>query len=159
MPKIIIGVMGGGDGASERAVRDAYRLGELIAEQGWALLSGGRNVGVMDASAAGARSKGGLTIGILPGKDTSRASAHLDICILTGLGDARNVVNVLSSDVLIACAGRGGTISEIALALKNGRPVIVLNFDVGDLFASYGERLRRASTPEEAVEMARQALE
>jgi hypothetical protein len=60
---------------------------------------------------------------------------------------------------LIACAGRGGTISEIALALKNGRPVIVLNFDVGDLFASYGERLRRASTPEEAVEMARQALE
>ncbi len=159
MRKIIIGVMGGGDGASEQAVRDAYRLGELIAEQGWALLSGGRNVGVMDASAAGARSRGGLTIGILPGKDTRRASAHLDICILTGMGDARNVVNVLSSDVVIACAGRGGTISEIALALKNGRPVIVLNFDVGDLFAGYGEHLRCASTPEEAVEMARQVIE
>ncbi len=155
MSRFVVGVMGGGEGAPEHAVRDAYRLGELIAAQGWVLLNGGRNTGVMDASAAGARSRGGLVVGILPDRDTRRASEHLDICIVTGMGDARNVVNVLSSDVVIACAGGEGTISEIALALKNGRTVIVLNFEVGSLFADAQRRglLLNASTPEEAIEL------
>jgi uncharacterized protein (TIGR00725 family) len=158
MPKTIVGVMGGGEGAPPHAVRDAYRLGELIAEQGWVLLNGGRDAGVMDASAAGAASKGGLTVGILPGRDTRGASKHVDIRIVTGLGDARNVINALSGDVVVACAGGAGTISEVALALKNGRTVILLNFDVGGLFAGYGDRLLHASTPEEAIELARRVV-
>lgn len=158
--KIVIGVMGGGEGAPAHAVREAYRLGELIAEQGWVLLNGGRNVGVMDASAAGARSKGGLVVGILPDADAHQASPHVDVCILTGMGSARNVINVLSSDVVIACAGEEGTISEVALALKHGKTVIALNFDLGGPFtrARAAGRLLSASTPEEAVELARQVL-
>ncbi len=156
MKKTIIGVMGGGDQASPDAIQEAYRLGVLIAEQGWVLLNGGRNVGVMDASAAGASQKGGLVIGILPDRDLERASTHLDIPILTGMGDARNVINVLSSDVVIACAGGAGTVSEIALALKNNRLVILLNMDVGDLFSD--SQLYRASTPEEAIHLVIQLL-
>lgn len=160
MARTIIGVMGGGDSAPESAVKLAYRLGELIAEQGWALLNGGRDAGVMDASAAGARSRGGLTIGVLPRDDTKNASEHLDVRIVTGLGSARNVVNVLSSDVVIACAGGAGTVSEIALALKHGRPVILLDFDVGGLFEAYRERglLLSAPTPERAVELAQEII-
>jgi hypothetical protein len=151
--------MGGGDYASEQAIRNAYRLGELIAEQGWVLLNGGRNVGVMAASAAGARSKGGLTIGVLPDSSTRFAAPDLDIAIVTGMGDARNMINVLSSDVIISCAGGPGTLSEIALALKNGRTVILVNFDIGPVFMEYaGERLLRAVTPEEAIDLARRAL-
>ncbi len=159
MARTVVGVMGGGDYASEQSIRNAYRLGELIAEEGWALLNGGRNVGVMAASAAGARSKGGLTIGVLPDSSTRFASPEIDIAIVTGMGDARNVINVLSSDVIISCAGGPGTLSEIALGLKNGRTVILVNFDIGPVFMEYaGERLLRAATPEEAIELARQAL-
>ncbi len=154
---VVIGVMGGGEGATERAVSDAYRLGELIAREGWALLTGGREAGVMGAATAGARLQGGLTIGILPDRDAQRASGLLDICIVTGMGDARNVINVLSSQVVIACGGGAGTISEIALAIKAGRPVILLNFDCGGLFDSY-PRVLHASSPEEAIEAARQLI-
>ncbi len=159
--KIVVGVMGGGEGAPPHAIREAYQLGELIAEQGWVLLNGGRRVGVMDASAAGARSKGGLVVGILPDADTHQASPHVDICILTGMGSARNVINVLSSDVVIACAGEEGTISEVALALKHGKTVIALNFDLSGLFAQAraAGRLLNASTPQEAVQIARRVLE
>ncbi len=158
--KIVVGVMGGGESAPPHAIREAYQLGELIAEQGWVLLNGGRRAGVMDASAAGARSKGGLVVGILPDADTHQASPHVDICILTGMGSARNVINVLSSDVVIACAGEEGTISEVALALKHGKTVIALNFDLGGLFAQAraAGRLLSASTPQEAVQIARQVL-
>lgn len=160
MARTIIGVMGGGESAPESAVRDAYRLGELIAGAGWVLLCGGRGAGVMDAVARGAQSQGGLTIGVLPGKDTRGASAHLDIRIVTGMGSARNVINVLSSDVVIACGGGAGTLSEVALALKHARPVILLNFDPGGLLGEYRERglLHDAATPEEAVQIARGLL-
>ena len=157
MPKTLIGVMGGGESAPESAVRDAYRLGELIADEGWVLLNGGRSVGVMDAAAAGAHSRGGLAIGVLPGDSPAGASEHLDVRIITGMGSARNVINVLSSDVVIACGGGAGTLSEVALALKHGRPVILLNLDVGALFDAYRERglLFDAPTPEAAVALAR----
>jgi hypothetical protein len=152
--------MGGGESASQEAVRDAYRLGELIAEQGWVLLTGGRAVGVMDAASAGARSRGGLVIGVLPGRDTGGSSEHLDIPVITGLGEARNIINVLTSRVVIACAGGAGTLSEIALALKSGRPVILLNFNVVSLFERLAEpgNLLCASTPEEAVAQAHRLL-
>lgn len=155
MRRIVVGVMGGGaTDAQQRA--DARELGRLIARRGWVLLNGGRDVGVMDASAQGAREAGGLTIGILPDDHRGRASAHLDVQILTGMGSARNVINVLSSDVVIACPGGAGTLSEIALALKAGRPVVVLDAEVGTAFAPYATAgaLHRARSPREAVEIA-----
>jgi uncharacterized protein (TIGR00725 family) len=157
--KTIVGIMGGGY-ASREAAETAYRLGALIAREGWVLLNGGRAAGVMEASARGARDQGGLTVGILPGSSIEGASGAIDIPILTGMGDARNCINVLTSDVVIACPGGAGTLSEVALALKNGRHVIALGFDVGGALAPWLERglLRRAQTPEEAVAAVREIL-
>lgn len=124
---IIIGVMGPGTDATEIDRQNAYQLGHLIAQAGWVTLSGGRNVGVMDAVSRGAQAASGLTIGILPGQDRSGMSAAIAIPIITGLGSARNNLNVLSSDIVIACGMGAGTASEVALALKAGKPVILLH--------------------------------
>jgi uncharacterized protein (TIGR00725 family) len=152
--------MGGGQVAPAQLAA-AYRLGELIAGQGWVLLNGGRNVGIMDASARGAHEQGGLTIGILPENNRSQASPHLDIAIVTGMGSARNNINVLSSDLVVACSGDAGTISEIALALKAGRKTVLLGFDVGPIFDRYERegQLFRAAGPEEAIDIARQLVD
>lgn len=152
MRRTIIGVMGGGQ-AEPRILEAAHRLGGLIAEKGWVLLNGGRAAGVMGASARGASEQGGLTIGILPDDAPGGSSQYVDIPILTGMGDARNYANVLSSDVVVACPGRAGTLSEVALALKNRRPVVLLDFDVGPAFDGYRDEglLFSAGTPEEAV--------
>ena len=85
-PKKIIGVMGKGNLATPLEIKGAYELGKLIAENGWILLTGGRNVGVMDAASLGAKSAGGLTIGILPGKDKKEVSftAGFDDLVETG---------------------------------------------------------------------------
>ncbi|MEA5535490.1 TIGR00725 family protein [Crocosphaera sp. XPORK-15E] len=127
MTKTIIGVMGPGELATETDIKNAYELGKLIAQEGWILLTGGRNVGVMDAASRGAKEFGGLTIGILPDNNTKNLSEFIDIPIVTDLGNARNNINVLSSDVIIACGMGLGTASEIALALKNDKPVILLS--------------------------------
>jgi len=82
---IVIGVMGGGE-ADERTRDLAYRIGALIAREGWVLLNGGRDEGVMEASAKGARDAGGLTVGVLPDRDTSRASEYIDVPIVTDMG-------------------------------------------------------------------------
>lgn len=160
MSRIIVGVMGGAD-VSPEAERDAYRLGALIANAGWVLLNGGRDSGVMAASAAGAHAVGGLTIGILPDDNTSQAAVDLDVRIVTGMGSARNAINVLSSDVVIACEGGAGTISEVALALKHGKPVITLNLALGELFAEArtAGQLQRSESPQQAVDLARKALD
>ena len=160
MRKAVIGVMGGAD-ADERVRSDARQLGRLIAERGWVLLNGGRNTGVMAASAEGAQQAGGTVVGLLPDCDRQKASPHLDLAIVTGLGDARNVINVLSSDVVIACPGGAGTLSEVALALKNGKPVILLGFDPGPAVERYKAQglLRSARDPNEAVELAADFLE
>ncbi|MFE4104838.1 TIGR00725 family protein [Almyronema epifaneia] len=126
MPKHLIGVMGPGNGASPLVEETAYALGQHIARRGWVLLTGGRNVGVMDAASRGAQSAGGLTVGILPTADTTVLSPAVDIPILTDLGNARNNLNVLSSQVVVACGIGLGTVSEIALALKVGKPVIFM---------------------------------
>lgn len=128
--KTIIGVMGPGEQATEHDLQNAYQLGYLIAQQGWILLTGGRNVGVMEAANQGAKAAKGLTIGILPGNDTSGISAAVDIAIVTDMGNARNSINVLSSNVVIACGMGAGTASEIALAIKSNKPVILLNDDI-----------------------------
>lgn len=153
MRRTVIGVMGGTE-ADERTAANAFALGRLIATSGWALLSGGRPGGVMQASVAGARAAGGLTIGVLYGDDRDDAAAGLDIVIPTGMGAARNVVNVLSSDVVVACRGTGGTLSEIAIALRFGRPVVLLDFDPGAAFldqCAAGARWSLAADPEAAV--------
>lgn len=130
MRKIIIGVMGPGDDAVSSDIKTAYALGKLIAQKGWIVLSGGRNVGVMDAVSRGAASVGGLTIGILPTAEFVGASKALDIVIATGMGDARNNINVLSSDVVVVCGMNPGTASEVALAIKAKKPLIFINANV-----------------------------
>jgi uncharacterized protein (TIGR00725 family) len=149
---LIVGVMGGGM-ADPQITKAAYRLGSLIAAQGWVLLNGGRNAGVMAASAKGARENGGITVGILPDDNPRMASPFIQIPILTGMGNARNCINVLSSHVVVACPGGTGTISEVALALKSNRPVILMNFDIKDVFKLYlkKEMLFWAETPEAVI--------
>ena len=151
--RTVIGVMGGSE-ADGRTLAAARELGRLIAGRGWVLLNGGRSAGVMDASAAGAREAGGLVVGVLPDRDTTRTSEHVDVAILTGLGDARNVVNVLSSHVVVVCRGSAGTVSEVAHALNAERPVVCLDFPLGGLFSEYERsgRLVHAATPAEAIE-------
>ncbi len=149
---LIVGVMGGGSVDRETA-KNAYQLGSLIAARGWILLNGGRNAGVMASSAKGARENGGVTVGILPDETHRGASPYIQIPILTGMGNARNCINVLSSHVVIACPGGTGTISEIALALKSNRPVILMNFDILDMFVRYqqNDKLFAVKTPEEVI--------
>ncbi len=148
----VIGVMGGAT-VEPATVTQAAELGAEIAARGWILLNGGRNAGVMAASARGARQAGGTVVGILPGRDRRDAAPDLDLVIVTGMGDARNVINVLSSDVVIACAGGAGTAAEVALALKHHKPVILLGFDPGGLFAEFRQsgQLATAANPQDAV--------
>lgn len=122
----VAGIMGAGDAAPVHE-RDAERLGELLAQQGWIVLTGGRPFGVMEAAMRGAkRVRGSLTIGVLPTADETPSSL-VDVAIRTDLGHGRNNVNVLSSDVVFACGIEGpGTASEVALAIKNQRPVVLV---------------------------------
>lgn len=120
------GIMGAADAAAGH-VRDAERLGERLARAGWIVLTGGRALGVMEGAMRGAkRVDGSLTIGILP-TAAETPSSFADVVIRTDLGHGRNNVNVLSSDVVFACGVEGpGTASEVALAIKNGRPVVLV---------------------------------
>ncbi len=159
--RTVIGVMGGSE-ASGVTVAAARELGALVAREGWVLLNGGRPTGVMAAVTAGAHAAGGLTVGILYDDDRDGAADGLDIVIPTGMGAARNAINVLASDVVVACRGSGGTLSEIALALRFARPVVLLDFDPGEDFLTQaggdGGRWRRAATPAEAVAHCRDLL-
>lgn len=111
----------------KKVLADAYLLGKLFAVEGWLTLSGGRNVGVMDAVSRGAKEHGGMTIGILPDEHKDHMSSFIDIPILTGMGSARNNINVLTADIVVACGMGAGTLSEIALAIKAGKAVIMLH--------------------------------
>ena len=150
----------GGSKASKSVAQIARTLGRLIAEQDWILLNGGGDGGVMDASADGANSAGGFVIGILPSKTDRRASQHLDVAIMTGGGDGRNYINVLSSDVVIACPGKLGTRTEVLLALNNHKPVILLGLEFGAELNPYRRQgqLQEARTPDDAIEMASQII-
>lgn len=157
MRRAIVGVMGPGESATAKQLEDAYALGQRIAEQGWVLLTGGRNAGVMHAASRGAKQANGLTIGILPGTDRSDISAAIDIPILTGMGNARNTINVLSSDVVVACGMGQGTASEVALAFKANKPVILLNTgERSEIFFRElaADKLSVAADPEEAIAIA-----
>ncbi len=127
MRRPVIGIMGPGENATEQDQQLAYQLGQQVAQQNWVVLTGGRSVGVMEAASRGAQAAGGLTIGILPGTDASAASTAVEIVIPTGIGYGRNLVNVLASQIVVACGMGCGTASELALALKMEKPVILLN--------------------------------
>ena len=154
LSKFIIGVMGGA-ACSEEESAIAERVGELIAEKGGILLCGGGS-GIMTAVAKGAKNKGGLTIGIMPGSGSNESppNEYIDIPIFTGMSDGRNSINVKSSDIVIAIAGGAGTLSEIGLALKNDKKVITIgSWDLsrkGETPVGYFQ----VETAEEAVEMA-----
>ena len=135
MRKPIIGVMGPGSSATKQDTEFAFELGKAIAEHGWILLSGGKNEGVMNAVNLGAKSANGVTVGIIPTKDTSIVSEGVDIAIMTNMGSARNYINVLTCDVIIACGMEAGTASEVAMSLKEKKPVVLLTANTeGNVF-------------------------
>jgi uncharacterized protein (TIGR00725 family) len=150
-----ISVIGGGRcGAAEYAL--AEEVGRLVAQEGATLVCGGLS-GVMEAAARGAKEAGGSTIGILPGHDRSLANPYLDHVLTTGMGHARNLAVVSSGDAVIAIGGGYGTLSEIGLAAKIGRPVVILagwrlENDEGLESVSY------ASSPREALRLIGDAL-
>jgi uncharacterized protein (TIGR00725 family) len=111
-----VGVVGRGD-CSREEYEAARETGQLLAKAGATLFCGGLS-GVMEAACRGAKEAGGCTVGILP--DTGQGNPYLDVVIRTGMGHARNVILVHSSDAIIAVGGSYGTLSEIAIALKTG---------------------------------------
>lgn len=120
--KIQIGVIGARY-CSPRISGTAEELGRLISKEGWALISGGHG-GVMEAACKGAYEGGGVTIGILPESGETKANPYLSHVIKTGMAEARNVIIVHSSDILVAVDGKYGTLSEIALALARKKHVL-----------------------------------
>jgi hypothetical protein len=114
----------------------------------------------MDAASKGAKAAGGLTIGILPTQDTSNLSEAVDIAIATDMGNARNNINVLSSDVVIACGMGTGTASEIALALKSGKKVVLLtnHQQSQQFFTSLSHNVILATSPEAAIDLVKEIL-
>lgn len=136
----------------------AEEVGRALAEAGATLICGGGS-GVMEAACRGAKRAGGLTIGILPGFHAGDANPFVDIPIVTGLGEARNVIIVRTAQAVIAVGGEFGTLSEIAFALKLGRPVIGLEtWELAKAGQPYPV-IVRAHTAEEAVRLALQACE
>jgi hypothetical protein len=113
-------------GPDRRITETAYELGREIAAQNWTLICGGLG-GVMEAASKGAFEKGGTTVGILPGYDSSDGNPYLSIVIPTGLGHARNAVIAAAADGIVAVGGRYGTLSEVALGLKMGKPVVAIS--------------------------------
>ncbi|UCG39773.1 MAG: TIGR00725 family protein [bacterium] len=141
----MIGVIGSGD-PEKRHDPLAMKVGSLIAGRGAVMVCGGLS-GIMEAASRGVSEAGGIAIGILPGSQRRDANPYVNYAIPTGMGVARNVLVVRASDALIALPGGAGTMSEIALAINVGRPVV----DLGD----WGiEGTVKAGTAEEAVDMA-----
>jgi uncharacterized protein (TIGR00725 family) len=119
--KPIIAVIGGRR-SDKSLLSEAEEAGRLIARKGFVLVCGGLR-GVMEAASRGAKSEGGLTVGILPQNDSKEANPFIDIPIVTGLGIGRNVIIARTADALVAVGGEYGTLSEIAFALQMGKPV------------------------------------
>jgi uncharacterized protein (TIGR00725 family) len=159
--KTIIGIMGPGENATPDDNEIAFDLGKEIASNGWVVLTGGRSFGVMDAAMKGAHEVNGLTIGILPNDNAVNASENADIKILTGMGGARNMINVLSSHIIVVIGMAAGTASEVALALKANKKVILLNQDEITIrfFKNIGTyKVMVASSVEETVRMIKDYL-
>ena len=154
-----VAVIGEGDpqGADvARILAWAEEVGERLAQAGAVVITGGLG-GVMEAASRGAANAGGRTIGILPGEDRSAANPFVQLPIATGLGVVRNLVVVTAADIVIAVGGRYGTLSEIGLALRQGREVVTLgSWQIGGVEAR--AKIRVATNPIEAVETALKQL-
>ena len=145
-----VAVVGSGTATGE-LYEKARAVGRLVARRGGTVVCGGLG-GVMEAAARGATEAGGTAIGILPDEDRGRANGYLSYSVATGTGHARNLAVVCSGDVIIAVGGEYGTLSEVGLALKVGRPVVAL--ESWDL----GEHVVVSPSPEEAVAAAFDAI-
>jgi uncharacterized protein (TIGR00725 family) len=145
-----VAVVGSGIATGE-LYEQAQEVGRLVAERGGTIVCGGLS-GVMEAAARGAAETGGTAIGILPDEDRWRANEHLAYSVATGTGHARNLAVVCSGDVVVALGGEYGTLSEIGLARKVGRPVVSL-----ESWELPGHVVV-ASSPKEAVEAAFEIL-
>jgi hypothetical protein len=150
--------------AQARTVQDAEDVGALAAARGWVVITGGRAKGVMAAALKGAKSRGGLAIGILPGA-AEEVAPHADVAIITDMHNARNNVIVLTASVVVACGVDGpGTASEVSLALKNRRHVVLLNASAEairffeSIASRHREYLHPAASAEEAMDCAERCL-
>lgn len=128
--RLVIAVIGGGTCTTEESAL-AEETGRLLAEAGAVLVCGGLG-GVMEAAAKGAKANGGVTVGILPGDDPATANRYIDVPLATGLGEMRNFLIVRTAHALIAIGGGVGTLSEIALAQRIGKPVVGLHDSFGN---------------------------
>ena len=152
MNRPYIAVIGGSEHV-EKDVHAAGIVGRELAKAGALLLCGGLG-GVMEAACRGAKTEGGTTIGFLPGTERSVANDHVDVALPTGIGEMRNMLIVTASDAVIAVGGEFGTLSEIAFALRIGKPVI----GIGTWELSKAGKISNAITvvddPAEAVKRA-----
>jgi uncharacterized protein (TIGR00725 family) len=148
MPGVQVAVIGSGAEHEGRA----EEVGRLLAERGCTVVTGGLGE-VMEAAARGAKLAGGTTIGVLPGEIGVDANRWIDHVVVTGVGHARNLAVVASGEAVIAVGGRWGTLAEIGFAHVLGRPVVILE-PGWEL-----EGVRRAASPEEAVELALSRIE
>lgn len=142
----LIAVIGSGEENDIDCLAKAKRVGQLIAERNCVLLTGGLG-GVMAAASEGAAEKGGIVVGLLPGVSANDANEHVGIAIATGLREARNVIIATAADGLIAVTGEYGTLSEIALALRLSKPVIILSSPWDIIKGTL-----KAESPEEAID-------
>jgi uncharacterized protein (TIGR00725 family) len=149
---MIVAVIGNSSCSPEEA-KLAETVGELLAQQGVTVVCGGLG-GVMEAVCRGAKSKGGLTVGILPGQDSSTANPWVDVPVVTAIGEARNVAVAKSAQAVIAIGGGYGTLSEIAYALKSGIPVIGLDTWSLSRKGRQDDSITRVQSAAEAVDKA-----
>ena len=149
-----VAVCGPGDCTGSEAAQ-AHEVGRLLAARGAVVICGG-GAGVMGAVAAGARSAGGIVVGIRPTATRVGASPDLSVTIATGMGEARNAVIVASADAVIVVGGSWGTLSEVALARRRGDvPVVSLGgWRIADGDGRPVGGIRYVATPEEAVRAA-----
>ncbi|MDP8299692.1 MAG: TIGR00725 family protein [Candidatus Tantalella remota] len=135
--KFLVSVIGGHKCDAE-ASELAAKIGEIVAEQDAVLVCGGLG-GIMKAACRGAKQKGGLTVGIIPGEDKSDANEFVDVVIPTGMGYTRNTLVAGAADMIVALSGEYGTLSEIAFALNAGKPVYGLGaWDIAGVNALEG---------------------
>ena len=139
-----VAVVGPGE-ASPDELHAAEEVGAGLAAAGAVVVTGGLG-GVMEAACRGARSRRGRTLGILPGDDRDAANGWVEIAVATGLGELRNGLVVRAADAVVAIGGGHGTLSEVALALKLGRPVVGLG-----TWQVHG--VDHVSTPEDALSL------
>ena len=153
-----MGVIGGRE-CTPADGRLAWELGQGIAREGWVLVCGGMG-GIMEQACRGAREAGGVTLGILFGNSREQGNPYLSYSIVTGMGEARNVLVVKSCHAVVAVAGAFGTLSEIALANNAGIPVIGLHSWRVDPAQNKGQAVywREADTAGEAVAFLRELL-